>query len=69
MLEYVSAECDDMERWTAEQIREDSPEDANRIPDDHIGLLVHSGEGDGALIIGTPAELRAYLAKLLLLIP
>lgn len=51
MLEYVHA-SQDTELWTADRIREDSPEDAGRISDIEIGVLFHSGDGDGALVIG-----------------
>jgi hypothetical protein len=57
MLEYVHADIG-VEIWSAGDIRDDSPEDADRIADDEIGVLFHSGSGDGALVIGTKAQLR-----------
>ena len=60
MLEYVNS-GEPVELWTASDIREDSPEDADRIDDDAIGVLFHSGDHDGALVIGTPASVMDYL--------
>lgn len=63
MLEYVSSD-NAVDLWTASDIREDSPEDADQISDDDIGALFHSGDGDGALVIGTPASIIECLDTL-----
>jgi hypothetical protein len=70
MLEYVSAdaagrfgEVFPIEVWSADDIREDSPEDADRVTDDYHGALIHSGGGDGALITGTVDEIVDYLTE------
>lgn len=61
MLEYVNAGSG-VELWSAEEIREDSPEDAYRISDADRGVLFHSGDGHGALVIGTPGEIEEWLS-------
>jgi hypothetical protein len=64
MLEYVNA-GEPVEIWSAEGIRQDSPEDAHRITDAELGVLLHSGGGDGALVIGTKDALIARFEKII----
>ncbi len=64
MLEYVRA-GQPFELWTAQDIRDDSPEDAGRIADADVGVLLHSGDEDGALLIGTPDEIINRLSAVI----
>jgi hypothetical protein len=67
MLEYVCAELD-VQLWSADDIREDSPEDAHQISGEHIGILFHSGDGHGALVIGTEQQIIDRMEQVITLI-
>lgn len=53
-----------VEVWSAQDIRDDSPEDADIIDDSDVGLLFHSGGGDGALIIGSRQRIAERLREI-----
>lgn len=62
MIEYVDAAAH-ASLWSAADLAADSPEDAHLFGPDTVGIGVHSGDGDGAVIIGTRAEIRAYFDR------
>jgi hypothetical protein len=65
VLEYIDARDDFPSTVTREWLAADSPEDAHRFDADTFGILVHSGDGDGAVIIGNRHEIIEYLNRAL----
>lgn len=59
----------DAEVWSAQDIREQWPEDADQVPDDQIGVVIKSSGGDGLLLEGTGAQIRARLSEIIDLLP
>ncbi len=66
-IEYVHVEHLP-EVWSADDIREDFPEGADQVTDDQIGVLFHSGAGDGALLYGPEDAVIAKLEAVIALI-
>lgn len=67
MLEYVAAK-NPFWIWTREDLAADSPEDAHRFTEATRAVVLHSGNGDGAAVIGTTAELIDRFASIITLL-
>ena len=56
-IEFIEATSFAPIIWTAEDIREQWPEDSGDVTDDTFGVLVATSDGDGALLVGTVEQL------------
>lgn len=65
---HLAAATLGLQLWSADDIREDLPEAALDIDDDHIGILLHDSNGDGQLIVDTRQRLIDRMEQAIALI-